>query len=181
MSPILPTPPGAKPPGPRADDGFVDLLLACHARIRRYAAAAVALAEGREADPRREAETARAVARYFREGLPLHAADEDEALVPTVAGRDPELDAALAVMGRQHREHRPMLAALLAALDALAAAPGQAAAREALRAVAEPLQAELEAHLAHEEAAILPRLGALLTREEDAALVAALRARRSGG
>jgi hypothetical protein len=53
----------------------VDMLAACHERIRTFSTMACAIASG--GDVR---EAAAAVRRYFAEAYPLHVADEEELL-----------------------------------------------------------------------------------------------------
>jgi len=65
------------PPPP--DDDVVSRLAACHTRIRAFLAEARALARGGGSAEARKASAA-AVARYFAEALPLHAADEDHTI-----------------------------------------------------------------------------------------------------
>jgi hypothetical protein len=75
----------------------VDLLLACHARIRHFLALALRAGD--------DAEAIAAVRRYFTEALPLHIADEDELLAPRVHVGD---------MSDEHRAHAALVARLAA-------------------------------------------------------------------
>ncbi|HEX9400550.1 MAG TPA: hemerythrin domain-containing protein [Anaeromyxobacter sp.] len=52
---------------------------------------------------------------YFTEALPLHARDEEESVLPRLHGRDSAVDAELAAMEREHREHGPPLEVLVRA------------------------------------------------------------------
>jgi len=84
--------------GRRDEEGdVVDLLLACHARIRRF----IDLAQ-RAGD---DAEVRATVIRYFTEALPLHVADEEELIAPRVATGE---------MHAEHVSHEPLLARLCA-------------------------------------------------------------------
>jgi hemerythrin-like domain-containing protein len=150
-----------------------DLLLDCHARIRRFSSLAVRLA----AEPAPESElmeAAAAVHRYFTQALPLHVADEEQSLAPRLRRWAPQTFDALAAMEREHREHEIGLGRLIPRWAELARDPG---ARATTLAGAQQLSAALEAHLAAEESAVLPSLPRL-PPEELQAFVAELRARR---
>jgi hypothetical protein len=77
---------------PRPAAGAVELLLECHERIRHFARLALKLAGTRDLPPAEVAEAAAAVRRYFAEALPLHAADEEESMMPRLRGRDPAVE-----------------------------------------------------------------------------------------
>lgn len=158
-------------------EGLLELLAACHARIRHFAKLAHEIAL-HELSPDETTARCREVQRYFAEALPLHVADEEESLLPRLRGRRAPVDEALAAMHAQHAEHEPLLAALDRALEALAARPSDAAERARLEAVAAPLGPALEYHLALEEREIFPAL-AQLDAATEAAIVQELRARRS--
>src|SRR5512132_579542 len=100
---------------PAAPDDAVGLLLECHDRIRSFLALARRVAQAGPAERDGVAEAAARVRRYFAEALPLHARDEEESILPRLRGREPAVDAELAAMEREHREHGPPLAALVAA------------------------------------------------------------------
>ncbi|MCB9564733.1 MAG: hemerythrin domain-containing protein [Kofleriaceae bacterium] len=162
------------------DDGddLVALLLACHARIRRFVALAAAAGARDDVPAAERADACRAVARYFRDALPLHVEDEERGLVPRLIGRDPVVDDALATMAAQHRDHGPGLDALLAAVAAVRAAPADVEARRVLAAAAGALDAAFAAHLDLEERVVFPAIGRLLDAGVRAELVRELRARR---
>ncbi|MFO0750900.1 MAG: hemerythrin domain-containing protein [Myxococcota bacterium] len=149
------------------DDALRDALLDCHERIRHFAALAVAL--GRRADLAAGdvADAARRIARYFGTSLPLHVRDEEDTLARALAGREPDLDRALATMASEHAQHAAPLAELLALTGALAAEPARHAAPAArLDAVASALEADFAHHLAAEEAVVFPALLRCLTPAE---------------
>jgi hemerythrin-like domain-containing protein len=150
-----------------APDDPVELFLACHGRIRRFAALAVALAEA-GAPP--EPSAAAAVLRYFDLALPRHREDEEESFLPRLRGRATGLDQALCRMVDEHREHLPMLKAVLTPLR-------RDDAPTVLAAVA--LQAHLLRHLREEEEDILPSMRELLTQEEKADILLEMRSRRA--
>jgi iron-sulfur cluster repair protein YtfE (RIC family) len=149
------------------------LLLDCHARIRRFGALAVRLAE--ESAPEAEVgEAAAAVHRYFTRALPLHVADEEQSLAPRLRRFAPDTLDALATMEREHREHAALLARLVPEWEKLARSP---AGRGATLADAQRLLAALEAHLAAEESAVIPSLSRVPPAEAQA-FAGEMRARR---
>src|SRR5262245_13477398 len=89
----------------RADGDLVDLLLDCHRRIRRFASTARHLADADAVTDAEAREASAATARYFTVALPLHVRDEEDSIVPRLLGRDPQVDAALREMSRQHLDH----------------------------------------------------------------------------
>jgi len=166
---------------PRLHDGdLVDLLLDCHRRIRRFAGLARQLGDGHAAAHDDVRQTAESVRRYFTVGLPLHVRDEEDSILPRLRGRNLTIDRALAAMAVEHEEHQPGLSQVIGSCGIIAdsTSSGQAAARRALTACATALEAAFTAHLAAEEAIILPGIRRLLDAEQQAAILAELRARR---
>jgi iron-sulfur cluster repair protein YtfE (RIC family) len=167
---------------PRPSEGIVELLLECHARIRSFSDLAVRLGEAPAPSPAEVADAAARVRRYFAEALPLHARDEEESLLPRLAGRDPAVDAALVTMHREHEEHGALLDPVLALCAELAAAPERRPAVAAdLARAARPLRAHFEAHLASEEATIFPAVARVVPEDDRRRMVEELRARRTAG
>lgn len=166
---------GRRPP---QSEEIVDLLLACHGRIRTFIAMAIAIGERDDASDDDVADASARVQRYFSEALPLHVEDEEEGVLPRLHGRAAELDAALERMSEEHDRHAPLLRRLLDACAALRTSPRDAPARAEIAAAARELVAEFEPHLAAEERVVFPAIRALLTTEEQHAIVRELRARR---
>jgi len=167
--------------GPKkTPEDIVDLLLACHERIRRFIGMARRIAEADSPPEHELREAAAQVRRYFAEALPLHVADEEQSILPRLRGTDPELDASLATMHDEHDAHGPHLERLLALLRELEHTPSRhAALRAELAEVSAHLERDFHAHLDNEEAVILPAIRDHLdaaTREE---MVRELRARRA--
>ncbi len=160
---------------------LVDLLLACHARIRRFSTATVEL--GRRADLAVQdvVEECRRCERYFGEALPLHVEDEESSLLPRLLGRRSSVDHALSVMERQHKQHRELLFGLLEALRALRASPTGADERATLHRVAKTLADDFEEHLHSEETIIFPAVRDLVPRDLQVAVIEELRTRRRLG
>lgn len=168
---------GARP-GPGPED-LVELLLACHQRIRGFGALALRLGGEEELSAAELTEGCQRVARYFAEALPLHVQDEEEGLIPQLRGRDLGLDQALEQMASEHRQHEPLLAELHRALTP-AGHPGplDRAFRAEIFRVAELLVPALEHHLVQEERLIFPAIHRLLSPEVQQRLILELRARR---
>ncbi|MDQ2668890.1 MAG: hemerythrin domain-containing protein [Gemmatimonadota bacterium] len=81
-------------------------------------------------------------------------------------------------MHEQHETHVELLQRLLAFSAARRAQPGDATARAALLGVARPVQSVFEPHLQAEEEILFPAIRALVSSEEQVAMVGELRARR---
>lgn len=166
-----------KTPGKKSEE-LVDLLLACHGRIRHFLDVAVAIGELAGASNDDVVEASANVRRYFADALPLHVEDEEEGVLPRLQGRSAALDAALARMSAEHEEHLPLQRRLLALCAALPDRPGDANARAELGRAARDLRAALEPHLRAEESVVFAAIRELLSAEERAAIVTELRARR---
>lgn len=142
----------------------VDLLAACHERIRKFSAMACAVAKGQGADLR---QAAGAVRKYFAEAFPLHVADEEELIEPRLA--------LPAQVHADHAAHAPeieKLVALCAGIEAGGPVPPE------LGPLAERLRIELDAHLALEEHDVFPALR-MLPDDVRAAIRDGIRARRA--
>ena len=157
---------------------LVDLLLACHGRIRTFIDLAIAIGEREEASDDDVADGSARVQRYFSEALPLHVEDEEEGVLRVSTAWSPEVDAALDRMCEEHDRHAAPLRRLLDLCASLRATPRDATARAALAAVGRQLLTELEPHLEAEERIVFPAIRALLSIEEQHAIVRELRARR---
>jgi iron-sulfur cluster repair protein YtfE (RIC family) len=165
---------------PESSD-VVDLLLACHDRIRFFIDLALRLAGASGVSDDEIRDAAGRIVRYFSESLPLHVADEEESIIPRLTGRDPEIDRTLGAMHREHAGHEPDIVLLLKTCRALRDNPEELPRlRQALHDAAFRLAAELNSHLAEEERIVLPAIRSLLSEEERAAMLTELRARRSG-
>lgn len=159
-------------------EGLVDLLLACHGRIRSFGALALAVGRRTDASPEECREASGRCRRYFSEALPLHVADEEQSLLPRLRGVDPTLDEALRTMASEHDDHAAQVAELLDALRGVEATPRGDAAHTRLVRIASHLVDAFERHLEAEERLIVPRIPILLAPEEQDAVLAELRARR---
>jgi iron-sulfur cluster repair protein YtfE (RIC family) len=162
-----------------APAGIVELLLACHDRIRSFAELAVRLAEATRVPADELRDAAQRVRRYFVEALPLHVADEEQTVLPRLRGRDAAVDAALDAMHAEHLAHEPHLVALVATCHALALQPSRHdELRPTLETSAAALHRDFLTHLAGEEAIVFPAIERWIDAAERTAMLAELRARR---
>ncbi|MDP2316375.1 MAG: hemerythrin domain-containing protein [Pseudomonadota bacterium] len=150
-------PMSALAPQPSSDP--VAAFTACHDRIRRFLDGLSRIAELPDlADPR-VPEAAAQAHRYFAEGLPLHAADEDDSLAPRLRRVVPESGQLLDELAADHRAIDAVLATLLSILQA--AADGRPVSHASLRADVTRLRALLLPHIAREEEVLFPLCAAL--------------------
>jgi len=159
--------------GRRSEPGdAVDMLVACHGRIRHFLRVARGL--GSLEWPAGEViDAAQAVARYFEEAFPLHVEDEEELLQLLARVADERVRAACSLVLREHRDQEHLVARLIAECRLVMAAPAHGETRRALVACVEALEAALEPHLAEEERIVFPALRhALSTTELESARVA---------
>jgi iron-sulfur cluster repair protein YtfE (RIC family) len=164
---------------PVAPGDVVDALVDCHQRIREFTALAIRLAETRGLPDAEISDAAARVHRYFSLALPLHAQDEEESILPRLAGADPAVDAALAEMRREHAGHADAVARVLTACAVLRERPGALPGIAAdLAAAGHDLERHFDAHLAREEQTIFPAIRARLDRATQEQVQAEMRARR---
>jgi iron-sulfur cluster repair protein YtfE (RIC family) len=161
----------------RAATDLVGALLECHERIRSMSGLAATVADRLELPAAEIDDACARVARYFSESLPLHVRDEEDSILPRLGGRSTALDDTLAEMHAQHQSHEAPLRQLIDLCAQMRAAP-EAAVRSAFRDVARHLQEELRRHLELEETRLFPALRTKLGLDEQAAILAELRARR---
>lgn len=159
--------------------GYTDPLtwfLDCHARIRRFVGGLERVAALDDLSDPRVPPAAEQAARYFRDGLPRHGADEDASLAPRLRARGvtPEVGAALDAMTAEHGEMDLLLPGLLADLDALAA--GRAPSPD-FRAVTATFAGLMLRHVDAEERVIFPAMDTLSAADR-AAMLGEMAARR---
>lgn len=161
------------------DEEAVAVLLECHGRIRSFIELAARLATSEEVGVEEVARAAAAMRRYFAEALPLHARDEEESLLPRLAGRDRQVDAALVTMHGDHAGHALAVSHVVAVCTELEASPGRRAElAPALAAAVATLREHFTHHLALEEEVIFPALRTFLGDAARAEIARELRARR---
>lgn len=164
------------PPG---DDTPMQLLLACHARIRKFLKVAWKLGEATDEDPEAIKNSARDTARYFSQALPLHMDDEHDSIMPRLIGSSESMDAALERMQREHLEEEGAVAELVEYCEVLSKNPADLEQiRENLRQCVRKLTVKLESHLSGEEREIFPALAAL-PADVQSTIVVEMRARRT--
>ncbi|HEY0838813.1 MAG TPA: hemerythrin domain-containing protein [Vulgatibacter sp.] len=146
---------------PKREDDPLALLEACHVRIRKFSALALAAGSRDDVSDDERRDACEKVERYFSIALPLHVRDEEDSVLPRLQGTDPEVDRALEVMEAQHEGHEARLAALLAAARAVREDPADRGRRGALAAAAQILVDEFETHLKLEEAILFPAIARL--------------------
>ncbi len=110
---------------PAAPGDAVDLLLECHQRIRAFLDLAGLLGRPGHEPAEVAADAALRVHRYFALALPLHARDEEESIAPRLRGLDAAVDAELATMIGEHRDHQGPLLELVGACAELAVEPAR--------------------------------------------------------
>ena len=163
-----------------ATGDVVDLLLACHERIRFFIDLAIRISDTTDASNEEIREAAARVVRYFSESLPLHVADEEESIIPRLSGRDAALDRTLESIRREHSAYDHDLKSLLKICGNLQASPGAASeTRQKLRDVAARLRDQFQIHLSEEEQVVLPAIRSLLTDHDRKTMLHELRSRRS--
>jgi hypothetical protein len=146
-------------PAPSFDDPL-GMLLACHGRIRRQLATLVRLQahiieHGADADAR---SAASAILRYFDRAGVDHHADEERSLLPRLRARASDLAALGDAIVRDHRALERHWRKLRPLLSSLAAGRYDALPPRLVREVCDAYHA----HMAREEAELIPRAAELL-------------------
>lgn len=164
---------------PSIDDP-IELLLACHGKVRRFAALALRLRDhlattGPDTGPDAQArEAAQAILRYFNIAAPLHHDDEELDLFPALRRLgQPDLNAGMDALEAEHAELATLWASLGPWLNAIAEGHAHAT-PESVDAFA----ARYVAHAQREEDEIYP--GAVhLTPDQVGRISAAMVQRRT--
>ncbi len=144
---------------PAVEADAVDMLLACHQRIRNFTGIAVRLAEVEGAGAEEISNAAEAVHRYYTVALPLHEADENESVYPRMRkALSQENDArALELMVEQHGPIDELVARLVPLWNQLRSTPDRLSAlRPELREHAARLLELWHEHLSLEEQIVFP-------------------------
>jgi iron-sulfur cluster repair protein YtfE (RIC family) len=160
----------------------LDLLTACHLRIRRFAEAAVKLAHAQSASPEEIRQSANGIYRYLSVSLPLHESDEEDTLRPRLDALGGErIRHALIAMHDQHQAIDELIERLLPLLLLVEHNPSAIhdAGRE-MCSLTEALREIFEAHLKLEEEVIFPVIPAL-PENQRAAMLTEMRQRRQQG
>lgn len=164
----------------RAGEGPVDLLLACHDRIRGFGDLAARLAASPPAPEDRVADAALLVLRYFTLAFPHHHADEEESVVPRLRKvEDASLEAALDALGAQHAAILEALPRLVSRWRVIAEDPAALVdLAPDLRDLTARLRDLLDVHLELEERVVFPAIQERLGPADRDRIVQEMRARR---
>lgn len=165
---------------PSAEQDAVDMLLACHQRIRSLTTIALRLADAEEATPAEVINAAESVHRYYTVALPLHEADENDSLYPrlrrALAGEDFR---AAELMVEQHGPIDATVAALVPLWAELRSCPERLPVlRPELRRNASRLQELWNEHLALEEEIVFPLIRSKLGADDLQAMHREMKQRR---
>jgi hemerythrin-like domain-containing protein len=150
-------------PGASFDDP-VEMWLACHERVRRFASMLGRLrvhmvSAGADEEARASAESIR---RYFNEAAPRHHEDEEADMFPLLRARCTATDAAvIATIERVETEHVEM-AALWRELDAVLARIGAGSSAPLADELVERFESLYDAHIVAEETVLLPAMRRVL-------------------
>lgn len=154
---------------PQPEQDAVDLLLACHDRIRNFTGIALRLADAEGAGADAISNAAEAVHRYYSIALPLHEADENESVYPRLERRLTEAGerASLRSMVDQHGPIDAVVARLIPVWSDIKDHPEKLAGHvTSMRADAQQLQDLWTEHLALEEKIVFPLIRDRLTPED---------------
>ncbi len=174
------TPPRA--PNRPPEDAF-QLLVACHLRIRHFAAAAAKLAHAQGASAEDIRMSAAGVHRYLSVSLPLHEADEEDTLRPRLeAVADDRMRHALVAMHDQHQAIDELVERLLPLLMLLQRNPdAMHDTGSEMCSITKALQEIFDAHLKLEEEVVFPAILKALPEHERAAMLKEMQQRRQQG
>jgi hypothetical protein len=140
----------------RKERGVLARLLDCHERIRETIDEATRI--GHAPSQADAVAVALEVARYFTRGLPMHTRDEEDSILPRLAGVGAVLDRVRA----EHEEHEPMVQALVRACRDLVDRPTEwADLRPTVAEAAATLSPVMLRHLEGEERDLFPHLDRL--------------------
>lgn len=166
------------PVAPSLDEPL-EILEACHGRIEDQLRTLARLLDhlpqhGADAQAQ---QAAKAILRYFNTAGNNHHADEEENLFPLLrlrAGGEPRTAALIAELLNDHEQMTAARSIVLAQLEAVAA--GDAAALS--RGDVDAMSAIYRAHIAHENAELLPLAARVLSAEDQQGLSRAMTERR---
>lgn len=155
----------------------VELLIACHLRIRRFTDLARRLSESARLPAAEVAESARTLQWFFGVALPLHAIDEDLSVAPRLLARtgalgvSREVEEAIAVQAAQHPMIDHLGLELAELVELVASSPTRLdEVRVGTADIADCLAQTWDMHLTMEEETIFPAIASLPLSERDAIL-----------
>jgi hemerythrin-like domain-containing protein len=156
-------------------------LLDGHRGMRSCLALVRRIADGRLGTPQAVEEAAHRVERFFTRKFPLHVHDEEESVAPRLYGREPEVDAALEAMARDHGDQQRPLAVIVTVCKEIARVPAQLPRLAPyLREALDRVERLLARHFAREEGIVYPAIRRLLDESAEAQIVMEMAARRTG-
>lgn len=155
---------GRRPP---PNNDVIDALLECHERIRRFLKMAEVLASRDELPVEQVRDAARDLERYFSAAFLRHAEDEDLRLFPVLRAKGLEPQPLLTTLGQQHQALDAQVGPLLALWRQLIGTPEvHQDLRPSLAERSAPFAELLLAHLALEEAELMPLARSALRPED---------------
>ncbi len=163
----------------RKEESAVDMLLACHQRIRHFVSVARKIAEAEDVPCDQICDAAADVHRYFTVAFPLHEADETLSVEPRLDYEgDTRLANASREMLRQHFEINTLLRQLLPLWDALCREPEELPDfADRLRKLSTEFETLWLSHLKLEEDSVIPAIHQL-TSEQREQILQEMRERR---
>jgi hemerythrin-like domain-containing protein len=168
-----------------AEQGAIELLLACHQRIRHFSGVAVRLAHSPDSDKDEIVQAADGLYRYFTVALPLHEADENLSVHPRLRRAVPEGELAgpaADAMLDQHQAIDELVERLLPLWVLTRANPGKLPeVASEMCAIAGRLREIFDLHLKLEEETIFPALQKYLSEADLGEIVREMQARRKTG
>jgi len=172
-------------PSKTSPQGSIELLLACHQRIRHFSGVAVQLAHAQGATAPEIAQASDGLYRYFSVALPLHEADENLSVHPRLRRAVPEGELAgpaADAMVDQHLAIDELVERLLPLWVLTRSNPEKLpeVAGE-MCAIAARLREIFDAHLKLEEETIFPALRKFLSQNELDEIVQEMQERRQTG
>lgn len=169
-------------PSKSSSQDAIELLLACHQRIRHFSGVAVQLAHAHDAQGSEITQAADGLYRYFTVALPLHEADENLSVHPRLRRAAPagELAGPAAdAMVDQHLAIDELVERLLPLWVLTRSNPEKLPEVSGeMCAITERLREMFEAHLKLEEETIFPALQKYLSEAELAEIVQEMQERR---
>ncbi len=168
---------------PKTSENAVDLLLACHQRIRHFTSMLRKLAHAEAASPEEISRAADAIYRYFSVALPLHEADEEESVRPRLkTASQAKVAGALEAMTHQHQAVDDLVERVMPILVLLSNNPAKLPEAHAdLCSLAGALEEVFKGHLALEEEILFPALRNDLPPEALAGVLDEMQRRRKQG
>lgn len=171
---------GIRPANQPKAESAVELLTACHDRIRHFTSVLRNLAHAEGASLEEISRAASSAHRYFSVALPLHEADEEQSMRPRLMELgNSEVDGALEAMTHQHQAVDDLTERLLPLLVLLSNHPAKLSEVHAeVCALSSALADVFSGHLQLEETVLFPMMAAKLSAEAQASVLREMQQRR---